>query len=105
MTVRDLLRHTSGLKDTVPAVFGWLRYDEDLPNQSEYLRLKMPDYASLRFLPGEDRRYSNLGYMVLGAVIEAVTGQTYEDVVRERVLGPAGMTSADFVFNTDIAPD
>lgn len=105
MTVRDLLRHTSGLRDTVPAVFGWLRYDEDLPNQTEYLRSKMPDYALLRFLPGEDRRYSNLGYMVLGAVIEAVTGKSYEDVVRERVLNPAGMTSADFVFNRGIAPD
>lgn len=105
MTVRDLLRHTSGLRDTVPAVFGWLRYDEDLPNQTGYLRSKMPDYTSLKFLPGEDRHYSNLGYMVLGAVIEAVTGETYEDVVRERVLAPAGMTTADFVFNPDIAPD
>ncbi len=105
MTVRDLLRHTSGLRDTVPAVFGWLRYDEDLPNQTEYLRAKMQDYMSLWFLPGEDRRYSNLGYMVLGAVIEAATGQTYEDVVRERVLEPAGMTTADFVFNPDTAPD
>lgn len=105
MTVRDLLRHTSGLRDTVPAVFGWLRYDEDLPNQTGYLRSKMPDYTSLKFLPGEDRHYSNLGYMVLGAVIEAVTSETYEDVVRERVLAPAGMTTADFVFNPDIAPD
>ncbi len=105
MTVRDLLRHTSGLRDTVPAVFGWLRYDEDLPNQTEYLRSKMPDYTSLMFLPGEDRRYSNLGYMVLGAVIEAVTDETYEDVVRELVLAPAGMTTSDFVFNSEIAPD
>ncbi|WP_424970810.1 serine hydrolase domain-containing protein [Dinoroseobacter sp. S76] len=105
MTVRDLLRHTSGLRDTVPAVFGWLRYDEDLPNQTEYLRSRMPDYTTLKFSPGEDRRYSNLGYMVLGAVIEAITGETYENVVRKRVLAPAGMTTTDFVFNPDIAPD
>jgi len=104
MTVRDLLGHTSGLRDTVPAVFGWLRYDEDLPNQTDYLKAKMPEYRSLRFAPGEDRRYSNLGYMVLGAIVEGVTGEEYSDVIRERVLEPAGMTSTDFTFTSDLAP-
>ncbi len=104
MTVRDLLRHTSGLRDTVPAVFGWVRYDEALPNQTDYLRSRIPDYRTLRFTPGEDRRYSNLGYMVLGAIIEEVTGKDYEDVIRERVLAPAGMTSTDFVFSPELAP-
>ena len=104
MTVRDLLGHTSGLRDTVPAVFGWLRYDEALPNQTDYLRAKMPDYRSLRFAPGEDRSYSNLGYMVLGAIIEAATGQAYSDVIHERVLAPAGMGSTDFIYNADLAP-
>ncbi len=98
MTTRDLLRHTSGLQDTVPAVFGWLQYDENLPNQTEFLRQKMPDYRELDFQPGSDRSYSNLGYMVLGAIVEAVSGQTYEEAVSERVLEPAGMTSSSFVF-------
>lgn len=104
MTVRDLLRHTSGLRDTVPAVFGWVRFDEVLPNQTDYLRSRIPDYRTLRFTPGEGRRYSNLGYMVLGAIIEEVTGKDYEDVIRERVLAPAGMTSTDFVFSSELAP-
>lgn len=105
MTVRDLLGHTSGLRDTVPAVFGWLRYDEALPNQTDFLKAKMPDYRSLRFAPGEDRRYSNLGYMVLGAIIEAVTGQAYSDVIHERVITPVGMASTDFIFTSDLAQE
>lgn len=104
MTVRDLLGHTSGLRDTVPAVFGWLRYDEGLPNQTDYLKEKMPNYRSLRFEPGEDRRYSNLGYMVLGAIIEEVTGEDYSEVIRERVLEPASMASTDFTFRSDLVP-
>ena len=104
MTVRDLLRHTSGLRDTVPAVFGWLRYDEALPNQTAYLRDKMFAYRTLRFAPGDGRRYSNLGYMVLGAIIEEVTGKEYADVIQDRVLAPAGMTSSDFIFRPDLAP-
>ncbi len=98
MTTRDLLRHTSGLRDTLPAVFGWLQYDEGLPDQTAFLRQKIPAYHELDFQPGRDRSYSNLGYMVLGAIIEAVSRQAYEEVVSERVLKPAGMTSSSFVF-------
>lgn len=98
MTTRDLLRHTSGLQDTVPAVFGWLQYDGNLPNQTAFLRQKMPDYRDLVFQPGTNRSYSNLGYMLLGAIIEAQTGKSYEDAVFERVLEPAGMESSSFVF-------
>jgi len=105
MTVRDLLGHRSGLRDTVPAVFGWLRYDEAIPNQTDFLMATMPEYRSLRFAPGEDRRYSNLGYMVLGAIIEAVTGQEYSDVIRGRVLAPAGMASSGFIYTSDLAQE
>jgi len=98
MTTRDLLRHTSGLQDTVPAVFGWLQYDENLPDQTAFLRQEMPEYRELDFRPGYDRSYSNLGYMVLGAIIEAQTGQAYEEAVLEHVLEPVGMTSSSFVF-------
>lgn len=105
MTVRDLLGHTSGLRDTVPAVFGWLRYDETLPNQTDYVKAKMAEYRSLRFAPGEDRRYSNLGYMVLGAIIEAATDQEYSDVIHARVLVPAEMVSTDFIFTSDLAQE
>ncbi|MEP3297068.1 MAG: serine hydrolase domain-containing protein [Pseudoruegeria sp.] len=98
MTTRDLLRHTSGLQDTVPAVFGWLQYDENLPDQTAFLRQEMADYRALDFQPGSDRSYSNLGYMVLGAIIETVSGQAYEEAVSERVLEPAGMTSSSIVF-------
>ncbi|MCK8464167.1 beta-lactamase family protein [Aliiroseovarius sp. S1339] len=105
ITTRDLLRHRSGLLDTVPAVFGWLQYDENLPNQTEFLRQKMPAYRDLGFQPGDDRSYSNLGYMLLGAIIEAVSGQVYEEVVFERVLEPAGMASSSFVFGAPQSED
>lgn len=45
----------------------------------------------LRFTPGEGRRYSNFGYMLLSLVIEKVTGHSYWDYVTETVLHPAGI--------------
>jgi D-alanyl-D-alanine carboxypeptidase len=49
----------------------------------------------LEFEPGKKFRYSNAGFMVLGAVIEKVSGQTYFDYVREHVYQPAGMVNTD----------
>jgi CubicO group peptidase (beta-lactamase class C family) len=46
----------------------------------------------LHFEPGTRSSYSNMGYMFLGMVIEAVTGESYEDFVRNSVLKPAGIT-------------
>lgn len=102
ITLRHLLTHTSGLPDPIPAMFGWVRYDADLPNQSMFLQKVMADTNKLKFQPGTDRAYSNLGYMVLGAVIESVTDKRYEEVVTERVLVPAGMWDSAFVFRPDM---
>jgi CubicO group peptidase (beta-lactamase class C family) len=45
----------------------------------------------LLFEPGKDNRYSNSGYVVLGAVIEKITGKSYEDNLRERIVEPLGL--------------
>jgi CubicO group peptidase (beta-lactamase class C family) len=56
----------------------------------------------LQFKPGEQQQYSNAGYVVLGAIIERVTGQSYDDVVRERIYEPAGMRdTAAFPLDRD----
>jgi CubicO group peptidase (beta-lactamase class C family) len=52
----------------------------------EVARQTPPDGA-----PGERLNYSNVGYSVLGRVIEKVTGRTYEDYIREAILAPRGM--------------
>lgn len=49
--------------------------------------------APLDFEPGTQYAYSNAGYIVLGLVVEAVTGRSYDEALRERVLGPAGIDS------------
>jgi D-alanyl-D-alanine carboxypeptidase len=50
--------------------------------------------------PGTDFAYSNFGYCILGRVIEAVTGQSYEDWVRANVLGPSGVTDMHIAGDT-----
>ena len=91
VTIRQLLTHTGGTGD----IFG--------PEyQKNRLKLRtLQDYIDLygnrplRFKPGSKWEYSNYGFILLGAVIEKVTGQSYYDYVREHVYAPAGMTSTD----------
>jgi len=64
--------------------------------EDQELDLDLPVAEILPWLDLEG--YSNLGYMLLGAIIEAQTGQAYEEAVFERVLEPAGMASSGFVF-------
>jgi CubicO group peptidase (beta-lactamase class C family) len=90
ITLQMLLDMTSGLGD----IFG-KRYQEtpkeSLRELSDFLRLF--EAEPLRFAPGEGREYSNAGYVVLGLILEKVSGRSYWDLVRDRVFTPAGMAS------------
>jgi len=83
LTIRHLLQHSSGLPDTVPAMIGWVHYDDTTPDQTKVVKKYLPEFNTLKFEPGTQAVYSNLNYMVLGAVIEAVSGQTYESYITE----------------------
>jgi CubicO group peptidase (beta-lactamase class C family) len=98
ITVRHLLQHTSGLPDTIPAMIGWVHYDDATRDQTEIVKKYLPDFNKLKFEPGEKAVYSNFNYMVLGAVIEAVSGQPYETYITENILEPLGMSLTGFVY-------
>jgi D-alanyl-D-alanine carboxypeptidase len=92
VTVHQLLTHTSGAGD----IFG-PRDDATrikLKSLAEYVAYYGPRGSD--FPPGEGFRYSNYGYIVLGRLIEEVTGQSYPDYMRDHVFKPAGMTRSGF---------
>lgn len=98
VTIRHLLNHSSGLPDPVPAMLGWVHYDDVVVDQTQLLQRHLPRYQRLQFTPGSKARYTNLGYMVLGAVIEAVSGQSYADYVTTHILRPLGMNQTNFLY-------
>jgi CubicO group peptidase (beta-lactamase class C family) len=89
VTIHHLLTHLGGTGDIFGPDFDAHRLELRTP--SDYLKL----YGSRapEFEPGTKRHYSNYGFVLLGAVIESVTGKSYYDVVRDRVFKPAGMKS------------
>lgn len=96
--LRDLLCHGGGLQRETPDDPGWVtgRFLEG-PELIEATRS-----ARLPFAPMERWKYSNLGYSLLGEVVERVSGQPYVEFVVERVIEPLGM--ADTAFDADGLP-
>ena len=104
ISIRLVLNHSSGLPDAMPELVTWLHSEGDPPvNQTELVLDKFPEYDKLVFAPGEKTRYTNWGYMVLGALIEAVSGQTYEGYVIDNILQPLGMQNTNFIYTEAMA--
>jgi len=92
VTVRQLLTHTSGLGDFFGDDFD--QYSASLKTLDDYVQRFAKDAP--QFTPGSQDSYSNYGFIVLGRIIEAVSGQSYYAYVDEHILRPAGMTGTAF---------
>ena len=100
LKIINLLNHSSGLRNNMPAVIGWMHLiNEPSYNQTDYLKSVFKKFSRLKFKTCAKGIYSNVGHMVLGAVIEKVTGKKYEDYIRENLLLPLEMRNTDFVYN------
>lgn len=91
--IEHLLTHTSGLPDM---------FTDEYERSSKSLFRSVDHYVDLvrgeplAFEPGSRAQYSNTGFLLLGKIIEVVTGQDFFEHVRAQVLVPAGMTSTCF---------
>ncbi len=96
VTVLNLLQHTAGFDDMHFNERYNLTDPPDLPLLEVLAR--NPASRRVRWQPGTRMSYSNPGYAVAAAVLEQVTGRPYEDVIRERIFTPLGMSTSSFVL-------
>ncbi|MFY9551934.1 MAG: serine hydrolase domain-containing protein, partial [Thermoanaerobaculia bacterium] len=102
ITIQQLLTMSSGLGD-----FFGERYDATPKDRLRTLSDFLPLFASdpLLFEPGTSRRYSNAGYIVLGLIVEKLSGESYHDYVRQHVFAPAGMKDSDAYPQDAVVPN
>jgi len=92
ITIRALLNHTAGVSDrAVNPQPGFGRRDVDTATLVGEIARRPPAFA-----PGARQSYSNAGYILLGAVIERVTGRHWHVAMREQLLEPLGMRSTQY---------
>jgi CubicO group peptidase (beta-lactamase class C family) len=100
VTVHQLLNQTSGIPDYSARP----NFSAEISRRTYAVADFVKKFASddLEFEPGAKYRYSNSGYTILGAIIEKVTGKTYETVLQERILKPLGMTNSGYARNSTL---
>jgi CubicO group peptidase (beta-lactamase class C family) len=92
VTIHHLLTHSSGIPSYTNADGFQQRVLQPAPAIATFVH----DYCSgdLQFEPGSKYAYNNSGFVILGAIIEKVTGMTYEQALHTMILDPAGMTAS-----------
>ena len=91
-TVRQLLSHTSGIQDYTE-IPGWMiEANTNKPYTTEQLIAVFKDKPA-QFKPGARWSYDNSGYVLVGAIIETVTGKPWYQAVNERIAGPLHLTT------------
>ena len=101
VTLEQLLTHTGGTGDIFGPEFDAHR--KELKEPKDYIALY--GRRGLRFSPGTKFEYSNYGFVLLGAVVEKVSGQGYYDYVRDHLYTPAGMTGSGSFLKTEKPPN
>jgi CubicO group peptidase (beta-lactamase class C family) len=92
ITLRHLIHHTSGLRDTFPELLALAEWRQtDATTTEDTFRLLKAQRA-LNFRPGDEFQYANSNYIVLAKVCERVSGQSFAEFCRARFFGPLGMS-------------
>jgi CubicO group peptidase (beta-lactamase class C family) len=92
ITIYHLLTHTSGIPDDAA------KYEPGTPDKLVF------NDRPLSFQPGEQWAYTNLGYIVLGYLIERISGHTYEEFVQENIFKPLGMNDSGLMSFVTVIP-
>jgi CubicO group peptidase (beta-lactamase class C family) len=101
ITIEHLLTHTSGIKSYtgMPAWRPLMMKDLSVAEMIEVFKNEPAD-----FKPGTRWLYNNSGYFLLGAIIERISGQTYEQFIEKEIFAPIGMTHSFYGNNAEIIP-
>ncbi|MDQ7904482.1 serine hydrolase domain-containing protein [Phytohabitans sp. ZYX-F-186] len=96
VTVRQLLQHTSGIYNYTNDLTALASPEEYLEHRFEHMDPEELVAVAMKhepvFAPGTSWDYSNTNYILVGMIIEKITGRSWGSVVRERVTGPLGLT-------------
>jgi len=101
ISIEHLLTHTSGIKNytSLPEWLAAWRKDVTVKEIVDLFKDQPMDFA-----PGEKWSYSNSGYILLGAIIERVSGQTYQDFMQQNIFTPLGMKHSHYDNTARLIP-
>ena len=101
ITIEQVLNHSSGIPNPLPLRWTHLAAEHEDFDRDRFFNQVFEKNNKLKFIPGTKFSYSNLGYVLLGQLIETVSGMKYEKYIEENIFTKAGITSAELGFTID----
>ena len=101
VTIRHLLTHTAGIPNPIPLRWAHLTTEHASFDESAALSGRLRDNATLSSQPGERFRYSNLGYWLLGPVVERASSRSFDEYVAAEVLDRIGVAGSRLAYTVD----
>lgn len=101
ITVKQLLSHTAGIPNPLPLKWIHLDIEHDTFSRDQFFAKIFSTNPKLCFDPDTGLKYSNLGYVLLGQLIERVSGTTFENYVTENIIKPSGIASTELSFQIE----
>jgi len=86
ITIQQFLSHTSGLSNPIPLRWAHLQEEEAVFNSDEFIQGVLSKHSNLKRQPGKKFAYSNLNYLLLGKIIENVSGMEYRDYIHQNII-------------------
>ena len=99
ITIRHLLSHTSGLPDPIPLKWVHLAKNHITFNEKKALEKVLLENPKASSLPGDKFEYSNIGYWLLGGIIEKVSGLSYSEYIRKNIFEPLHLSKNEIGFS------
>ncbi|MBL7923468.1 MAG: beta-lactamase family protein [Bacteroidia bacterium] len=101
ISIRQLMNHSAGIPNPVPLSWIHAAEEHDRFDSRQFFRQVFRKYPKTSFRPGEKFAYSNLGYVLLGQIIEQVSGLSYEDYITENIMRMLDLSNRELGFRTD----
>lgn len=102
ITIHHLLNHTSGIQ-SYTGMPSFRTQDRKDMTPTELIDVFKNE--PMNFNPGEDYRYNNSGYILLGYIIEVITKESYPDFIQKNIFTPLGMTSSYYGSKSKVIPN
>jgi D-alanyl-D-alanine carboxypeptidase len=98
ITIKHLLSHTSGIPNPIPLNWIHLNTEHALFDRDQFFKKILEKNNKVLSAPGQKFSYSNLGYVLLGQLIEKVSGVQYEQYINENIIQKLGLTNHELGF-------
>ncbi len=99
ITVKQLLNHTAGIPNPIPLSWIHLHSEHKTFNRNAFFKSIFERNSKLKSKPGEEFAYSNLGYVILGELIEKISGKQYEEYIMKNIIQKLPLRPNDLTFS------